>query len=115
MVTFPEAFLLTFLIETILLFLLLRKLYPAKQIIKNSLAANALTHPVVWFVFPFLAFLLGFGYLLQTIFSEMFAFVVETGVYASLFQDMKLRQAALLSFACNAASFLAGLLLTYLF
>lgn len=121
--SFLQAFSLTFLIETAILYLLLRnsKHYTKKQIIFVSFVANALTHPIVWFVFPSLAlpFSLasgfGFGYLLQTLFSEMFAFLVEAGVFVLLFPKLPMRQALFLSLICNAVSFLAGLVLTYIF
>lgn len=112
--SFVQAFSLTFIIETAILYLLLRDSQKTEKIIFNSFVANALTHPLVWFVFPSLAFSLGFGYLLQTVISELFAFFVEALVFILLFK-MAPRQAAFVSFICNVVSFLVGLLLTYIF
>ena len=107
---FLEAYFLTLVIETAILYLLLRKSQKTTDILKNSFAANTLTHPIVWFVFP----LLGLSYPLQLAFSELFAFLFEAWVYATLFK-MKSRDAVFVSFTCNTISFLSGLLIQSVF
>ncbi len=103
---FQQAFLLTLVLETAVLFLLLRKKYPAGEIALNSALANAMTHPLVWFLFP----LVGLGYWTQLGLSELFAFSAETVLFSRMFKGMQLKEAALLSLAANAVSFGAGLL-----
>jgi hypothetical protein len=106
-IAFPEAFLLTFFIEFLILSLLLRNKHGIRKIAGAALLANIATHPLVWFFFPSL----GLTYALQLGISELFAFAAEALIYARLFPNMGLRQAALLSLACNATTFLFGLLL----
>ncbi len=105
---FFQAYSITIALETILLFLILRERYPAGRIIRNSLVANTLTHPVVWFVFP----LLGLAYSLQIGISEVFAFVAEAVVYFRFF-GWQLRYALFISLVCNLVSFSAGMLLLF--
>jgi len=122
-IAFWQAYLITLAIETPVLVLFLffssrdsvnrltmsafPNKFSTKKIIANSLAANTLTLPIVWFVFPFLAGSLGVGYPLQIVVSESFAFAAETLVYWRLFRPISLRDAALASFVCNASSMLA--------
>ena len=103
---FLGAYFLTIVTETVILFLLLRKTYPAKTILVNSLIANVTTLPFVWFVFP----LLPLTYPVQIAISEIFAFVVEGFVYAKLFSKLPLKRAFFVSFLCNLVSFLTGLI-----
>jgi len=105
--SFPEAFILTLFIELLILIVLLHKRYASRRIIINALAANLLTHPIVWFVFP----AIGLPYTVQVASSELFAFMAEGLIYARAFQGMGSREAFLLSLLCNGASFLLGLLL----
>ncbi len=101
------AYVLTLLIETIILFLILRNKYPIKVIIVNSLIANTLTHPMVWFIFP----LFGLGYALQIAASEIFAFVVEAILYLLLFEKVGWLRAVSISLLCNLVSFLTGVII----
>jgi hypothetical protein len=105
-IAFAVAYALTLLVETVVLFLLLRG-YPTGLIIRNSIIASSLTLPFVWFLFP----VFGLAYWMQLAASEGFAFAAETAVYAWLFRGMKLNDAAVASLLCNAASFLIGLVL----
>jgi hypothetical protein len=104
---FLQAYLLTVLLETIALFVLLRKGYAKSLLIRNSVIASTLTLPFVWFLFPYL----GFSYLYQILLSEEFAVIIEAIIYAKLFRGMSLRDAFLLSFACNMFSFSFGVFL----
>jgi hypothetical protein len=104
---FAQAYLLTVIIETVILFIIMRKSFPALIIIRNSLIANTLTLPFVWFFFP--AFAL--TYPMQVAASEIFAFAAESIIYLHLFRPIPLRDAALASLLCNLASFSSGLAL----
>jgi hypothetical protein len=108
---FLQALLLTVAIETAALFLFARLVFR----IKRKQASNHLllfcgvglsfaTLPYVWFVFP--AFLSGFAYIAG---AELFAFIAEAAGYKLILRT-SWKNAALLSFACNASSFLVGLL-----
>ena len=108
---FIHAYVLTILVETLLLFILLRKRYPATTIIRNSVVANSLTLPFVWFALPVLGSMLGLGWALQTAAAELFAFGAEAAVYRVLFRKMDWADAVRVSFACNLLSFALGLVL----
>jgi hypothetical protein len=73
--------------------------------VRNSVIASTLTLPFVWFFF----FNLDLPWGLQTAMAEVFAVLVECGVYAILFKKIMLRDAILASAACNWASFIFGL------
>jgi hypothetical protein len=110
MLGFIGAYVLTVGIETAIAFLLLRNRFDPMLIARNSVLASTLTLPFVWFVFP----VLGPGsWALLTALAEIFAFVVEAGVYRALFPGMNWVDALRTSFLCNAASFMAGLLLVF--
>lgn len=104
---FASAYVVTVAVETVLLFLLLRKRYPALQIFANSLIANTLTLPFVWFAFP----ALGLGWFLGTSIAELFAFLAEAAVYQRLFERIGWRDAIIASLLCNAASLAIGLVI----
>lgn len=100
--TYIAAYSLTLVSETLLLMLLLKNKNPVRRIILISAAANTITHPLVWFMFP----LLGMPYPLQIGVSELFAVGTEgLIIYAWLFPRIGVRQALLLSLACNLLSF----------
>ncbi len=107
---FLQAYAFTLAIETAALLFLLRREYGAGLIAGNSIMANSLTLPLVWFAFP----LLGLGYPIQIALSELFAFAAEAGAYFILFRKIGWKKAAGISLAANAASFLAGLAVSYL-
>ncbi|VVB98417.1 Uncharacterised protein [uncultured archaeon] len=109
--SFIQAYAITIAAETALLFMLLRKDYTPGLVARNALAASTLTLPFVWFVFP----LLRASYAVQIGASEIFAVLVEAGVYFVLFPKMKMERAAVLSFVCNAFSFLLGLAVLFYF
>ena len=67
--------------------------------------ASALTHPIVWFVFPRLP--IG-SYVVMVACAEVFAVVVE-GVYLRALGVVSLRRGLMLSLLANAASASLGL------
>jgi hypothetical protein len=73
----------------------------------TSLLASALTHPIVWFVFP----LLPLGYWPMVACAEAFAVLVE----AAWLHKRGARRPLLLSLLGNGASFSLGLLSRELF
>ncbi|MCX6768383.1 MAG: hypothetical protein NTY83_00865 [Candidatus Micrarchaeota archaeon] len=106
---FVHAYIITVLVETLILYLLLRKRYPAPAIIRNSVVANSLTLPFVWFVFPVLGS--GLSWALLTAVAELFAFGAEAALYRALFGKMGWADAARVSFVCNLLSLVVGLIL----
>lgn len=104
---FFQAYIITIILETIILFLILRKQYSNQTIVRNSIIASTITLPFVWFVFP----LFGVEYILQISFSEIFALVIEAFIYLKLFQNMNISKAFFISFIANLVSFLAGFML----
>ena len=66
--------------------------------------ANLATHPLVWFLFPGLAF----GEPVRFALSEAWAVLAEIVVYKLVWSSLRLRRAALISLAANAASVAAG-------
>lgn len=108
---FAEAYALTVVIEAAVLWLLLRRDYHPIPIAVNAIVASSITLPFVWFAFP----MLGWAYPAQIAASELFAVLVEAGVYARLFHGMGLGRALTVSLLCNAASFLAGLAFSGMF
>jgi hypothetical protein len=106
---FPAAYALTVVSETAALFLLLRNRYGGRMIARDSLIANTLTHPAVWFLFP----LLRLAWPLQTALAELFAFTAEAAAYRGLFPGLGWKGAAGCSLICNSLSFTAGLALEH--
>ncbi len=77
------------------------------QIFFAGLYASFSTIPYVWFVFPGLT---NWPYSIAIIFAEAFAFVVEAVFYRWILK-LGWREAFLVSFVCNLASYSLGLLL----
>lgn len=67
---------------------------------------SAVTHPCVWFVFPFI----GLDYVSAIILAEIFAVVVEAVIYWAGIKSLQPGRALAVSFALNAASLGTGLL-----
>ena len=76
-------------------------------IIATGIAANTLTLPYVWFIFPRFIH----ERILYIGVSELFAVVVEAGMYALLLRRLSPIQSFLIAFICNALSFSFGLML----
>ncbi len=102
------AFSLTLLVELPAVSWLARRLEP-RPLRRGVLAfaANALSHPAVWFVFP----ALGLGWGATTTLSEIWAWLLEALVYRAGFARATWRSALALSLAANLLSFGLGLLL----
>jgi hypothetical protein len=66
--------------------------------------ANLATHPLVWFLFPGLAF----GKPARFALSELWAVLAEIAVYKLVWPSLRVRRAALVSLAANAASVAVG-------
>lgn len=75
-----------------------------------ALGASAITHPFVWFAFPYLRLVPGIGYLAMVIVAELFAWLVEA-VYLRLVLRISWRRAVLASLAANSASLGLGILM----
>jgi hypothetical protein len=108
---FLSALFFTVAVETAALFLCARLLLRMKRkdasdgaLLFCGIALSLATLPYVWFIFP--SFLQGAAYIAG---AELFAFIAEAIGY-KLILRVDWKKAALLSFACNASSFLLGLL-----
>ncbi|MBI5517003.1 MAG: hypothetical protein HY909_24690 [Deltaproteobacteria bacterium] len=75
-----------------------------RRVARVSLA-SVLTHPAVWFVFPFL----GLSYRAQVAASELWAVLAELVFYRLMFWELGWRRCAQASLLANALSFLTGL------
>lgn len=75
-----------------------------------GLGASAITHPFVWFAFPYLRFIPGVSYLVMVVLAELFAWSVEA-VYLRLLLRVSVIRAMLVSLIANGASLGLGLLL----
>lgn len=73
-----------------------------------ALAASAITHPFVWFAFPWLGDELGLSWTLTAIVSEVFAIAVEA-VFFRRVSRIRWPRAALVSLCANATSVGLGL------
>jgi len=108
---FIYALFFTVAVETAALFLSARFLFKMKQkeapdalLLFCGVALSFATLPYVWFVFPMLAS--GTAYVAL---AEAFAFAAEAIGYQFILK-VGWKRALALSFICNAASFLLGLL-----
>ena len=107
---FLRALLLTVLIETSLMFLVIRFVYriprsslPTRIVLIGGVLCSCVTLPYIWFVFP--AFIRHFrAYMLVV---EAFAITAETAIMFFLLQ-LSLKRSFWLSVICNGCSFLVG-------
>lgn len=74
-----------------------------------AIAASAITHPFVWFVFPALRRDLGASYLLYAVVAELFAWLVEAGFFV-LAARVPAKRALWSSLLANGASVMLALL-----
>jgi hypothetical protein len=74
----------------------------------KALAASAITHPFVWFVFPWMGERLGLDWTWTTILSEVFAVAVEAAFFRRIGR-VPLRRAIVVSLVTNGASVGLGL------
>ncbi len=85
---------------------------PLLRIVERSVArriaivtvANLATHPLVWFLFPGLAFRPP----MRLALSEAWALLAEIAIYRLVWPSLRVRRAVLVSLAANAASVAAG-------
>ncbi len=112
---FLRALALTIFVETLLLFLVVRRFYklPETQLsqmllIAGGMLASGATLPYVWFVFPAVIQ----NRVCYTIVVESFATVAEAGIFIVLFR-MTWKKAFILSACCNAGSFIMGKMLAW--
>jgi hypothetical protein len=102
------AFCLTLLFEAPIVLGLGRRACPSfARRLGVFLLANVASHPAVWFVFP----RLGLSWAGATTLAELWAFGVEAGAFALVFEPGRWREAVLISLAANACSFGAGVAL----
>jgi len=86
---------------------LYRRLVPTRW--GPALAASAITHPFVWFLFPWLGEELGASWAATSLVSEVFAVAVEA-VFFRRIATIGWRRALLASVFANASSVGLGLL-----
>jgi len=79
----------------------------------DSLAPSALTHPIVWFVFPLVPRILGIPWLAAIVLAEIFAWLAEAA-YLRI-RGVPWGRAVLASLVANGASLGLGLLSRALF
>ena len=108
---FLYALFFTVAVETAVLFLCARLLFKMKKkeapdalLLFCGIALSFATLPYAWFIFP--SFTSGAAYAAG---AELFAFAAEAIGYKFILR-VDWERAAALSFICNAASFLLGLL-----
>lgn len=102
-IAWAKAFALTELVEAPIY----RQLVPTD--LGRALAASAITHPFVWFVFPWLGDALSIDYLVSVTASEIFAWAVEA-VFFRMACRISWRRAMAVSLVANGASLGLGLL-----
>jgi hypothetical protein len=122
-IQFLFALFMTVLIEVPVLFLFIRKLFdlpekkiPLKRLVFFGFLASFATIPYLWFVLKDL-----FSYSLLT-YGGRWIFVILAEASITLFEatiyyfslNLSLKRAFAVSFACNAASFLIGLIVNAL-
>jgi len=114
---FLFALVFTIFIETIILWIFIRKIFKFKDgrfstsnIIFAGIMASFSTISYVWYIFPILIY---WSFKLSSILSEIFAVLVEAVFYRFYF-DMKFRYSLLISFVCNLFSWGLGYLFKFL-
>jgi hypothetical protein len=110
---FLFALVFTIFIETIILWIFIRKIFKFKKgrfnnlnIIFAGIMTSFSTIPYVWYIFPILIY---WSFKLSLILSEVFAFLVEAVFYRFYF-DVKFKYSLLISFVCNLFSWGLGYL-----
>ena len=108
--TWPAAFFLTQLAEISVALLLWRDA-PKRKIILLVFLASAITHPIIWFIFPQFARENHWDYSTFLLIAEGYAYGVEILWYMA----MRAPRPVLLSCTANTASFGLGLLIQALY
>jgi hypothetical protein len=104
-----RAFSVTVVIEVPLVVLLTRDLssrWPRRAAL--ALFGQLTTHPLVWFVLPRVP---GLTLWQITLVSELFAWLAESVLYATVLEDLRPLRAVGIAGVANAASFAVGLVL----
>jgi hypothetical protein len=104
---FLLAVLLNIVIETVLIWLLITKVYRVVEIkigkiISAGIAANLLTTPYIWFVFPFVL-----GWTAGIFWGELFVWIGEA-IFYKIFLNLSFKKAIVISLIANAASYIIG-------
>jgi hypothetical protein len=109
-IRFLYALLFSLLIETTVLYILLRKIWPKKfqklstpMIIFSGIITTLSTLPMIWFVLPLFTNTVTYAPVAETI-----AVLVEAIEYRVLLQTT-MKRALWISLTCNMVSFLIGL------
>lgn len=112
--SFLIALVLTVVVETIILFFLIRKIFKInfkrinnKILLFAGICASVLTIPYVWYVVPVLIW---WSVPLAIFTAEIFVLVFEALFY-KVFLNLDYKKSFLISFVCNLASYLIGLIL----
>lgn len=106
---FITSLVFTITVETIVLYLILRFVLKnqglsPKKIISAGFFASFSTIPYVWFVFPSL---LPVPKNTIILYSELFAFILET-IFYRIFLKTNLKTSFMLSLLCNSTSYFLG-------
>lgn len=101
-----RVFALTLAVEALVAFPLLRSRASPIRCAAAILAAQLLTHPIVWFVLP--AF--GLTRLSYSTLAETWALVAEMALYRLIFSELSWSAAFAISALANGASLAAGIL-----
>jgi len=103
-----RSFAFTLVVELPIFFVVSRGLVPAWKALLAGAAGTCLTHPLLWFVWPFVVR----DYAAYVASGELIVAVVESFVFHALARPVPLARAVAASFIANAASYGAGLLLS---
>jgi hypothetical protein len=107
--SFFQAFLLTFIVELLILLILAKKI-PTSRIFKAIFIGNFVSMPVVWFLISRLIQ----EFYFYLIISELFAVVSESFIL-KIFLSVSYRRSLLYSLVANLFSFIIGWISSILF
>lgn len=110
---FLKALLLTIIVETAVLFLLFKLYFKTLKIsnwilLLTGILATLATLPYLWFIFPLFIHVK----LWYIVVSELSAIVIESVIILGLLK-INYPKALLVSFVCNATSYLIGLWISF--
>ncbi len=104
---------ITIFIETIVLFVLLKKVFKInsekisnKLILFSGCIASSMTLPYLWFILPMFIR----SYNMFVLVGEILIFLIETVIYFFILK-LGIKKSLILSFVCNLLSFLIGLMI----
>lgn len=107
---FLIALCMTILIETVVLYLLVRRQVPIKKLLLWSIFASFSTLPYVWFIIPKIIT----SPIIHTTIAEIFAVFIEAYIYTH-YREINYKKAIIYSLLANAASFTLWNLIILLF